>query len=266
MAFHPCSGVGIFLVLSAVILLIFAEIGQTGHSSVPQKIRIVSLSTTNFGTGLAAATGQSGNLTELYAPAGRAPDANGTGIAQIYEWGLWSYCEGEGTLGSKKPSCIPAGNQWGHKFQPSTALFADIPTAYQTPARQVIPSITFTDEKYLSSFSRIAFYFIFVGALIAGLALFIGFGAHRFAYLFTAALAFLAAILIAVGGIIWSVIIAKVKSSINNLGVTGGVPLGLYVNYGNALWMIWAAVGALLLSVLPFFLACCTGRNKSSYY
>jgi len=262
MAFHPCSGVGLFLVLAALIFLIFAEIGQSSSSNIPRKLRFAYLDASGFGKGLAAASGQEGDLPQLYSA---YPGANGTGIASIYEWGLWSYCEGPSTLGSFKPFC--SSNTFSHRFTPLSSFLLDVPPTYITPINQVIPPSTFTDESYLSSSTHIAFYFIFVGLILAALAFTIGFGAHRYAYMVTAALAFIAAVLLAVGAIIWTVIVGKVKSGINGLSVIGGVPLGLSVGYGNGLWLLWAAVGALLLSILPFFFACCLGRtNRTTYY
>lgn len=93
--------------------------------------------------------------------------------------------------------------------------------------------------------SRGAFYVLFVGALSGGLAFIIGFLAHRFAFLVSAGFAFLAFLCEAVGCIIWTVIIHRVRNNINGAGV------GITVEYGVGLWLYWASTGCLLLATLP---------------
>ena len=39
--------------------------------------------------------------------------------------------------------------------------------------------------------------------------------------------------------------------SINGVTAGNGTDLGLNVSYGNALWILWGAVLALLLSIIP---------------
>ena len=79
----------------------------------------------------------------------------------------------------------------------------------------------------------------------------LGFGAHRFAFLFSAITGLLAFLCIAVGAVIWTVLLHRVRSAINGATVANGTPLGLHVSWGDGLWIAWAAAGAALLSVIP---------------
>lgn len=66
------------------------------------------------------------------------------------------------------------------------------------------------------------------------LALFIGVVARHWAYLFGALFAFLAALCLAVGMVIYTVIFARTISAVNGTRVEG-VPLGIIVSYGYSL-------------------------------
>lgn len=85
----------------------------------------------------------------------------------------------------------------------------------------------------------------------------IGLLAHRFAFLVGALAATLAAVLLGVGLVIWTVIIARAKSSVNF------AEFGIAVKYGNALWISWAACGCMFLAILPYLFACCAGRRDT---
>lgn len=76
----------------------------------------------------------------------------------------------------------------------------------------------------------------------------------RFAFILGALTALLAFLLVGVGAAIYTAIIYRARRSINGATVANGTPLGIHVAYGNALWMIWGAVGALLLAIVPFLL------------
>ncbi|KAH8919740.1 hypothetical protein BT69DRAFT_1266317 [Atractiella rhizophila] len=267
MAFHPCSLLAVFFIISSIILTIFSQIAQTSVESIPTKLRLVMLDVSHFGVGLGAALGQEGNLTALYARDGTVPTGNAIGIGSRYEWGLWSHCTyiNASLPLSDRAEC--SSTSFGATFKPYPILLSDVPPQYTESVAAVIPKSTFTSTGYLERLSQAAFYFLFIGALFSGIALIFGFGAHRYAYLLAAGFAFAAGALQAVGAIIWTVIVAKIKNDINDLVVGSPVqtPLGIKFSYGSALWIIWGSVAALLFSIVPFFFACCTGRNRNYY-
>lgn len=91
----------------------------------------------------------------------------------------------------------------------------------------------------------------------AGITMLIGLVAHRFAFVLGALTALIGALLLAVGLVMWTVIIARVRNSVSFANA------GISVNYGNGLWISWAACGALFLAIIPYLIACCTGRRDT---
>lgn len=85
--------------------------------------------------------------------------------------------------------------------------------------------------------------------------MFIGLIAKRGAFFFGALLAILSTICLGIGATIYSVITSRVKQAIND-ATYQDVNVGIEVEYGNALWLLWAAVGCMLLSIVPLAIAC----------
>jgi len=253
-----CAGLGLFCILASIILMVFAHISQISDGqTVPRHIRLAYVDTVNFGPALAS-TGAS--TTDLYAAGNRAGD--NAGLYQYYAWGIWAYCGGNSLSGTNDNYC--SGTGWGRSFQPASTILSDVPSALSTDVQNALPNTTFTSEGYLNSTTKAAFYLFFIGTILAGLSFFLGLLAHRFAFLFSAICGILAFVTIAVGAVIWTVIISRVRSGINDVTL-GGTALGITVHYGNGLWITWAAAGAALLSVFPFLFACCCGRRSSDY-
>lgn len=251
-----CAGFGLFCIFASVILMIFVEIAQiSARQKVPRSLQLVYLDATNFGMALAAA---GASTSSLYTSGSRS--GNNQGLRQIYSWGLWSYCGATGLATTNDDYC--SETHWGNGFQPESALLLDTPTTLTTNVQSAIPAVTFNSNKYLNRTTKAAFYLYLIGAISAGVSLILGFCAHRFAYLFSALMAIVAFITLATASTIWTVIISRVKTGINNQTVSG-TPLGLYIHYGNGLWLAWAAAGAAFISVFPFFFACCCGGRAS---
>ena len=191
----------------------------------------------------------------------------------------WSYCEGARPLGSGEDYCSP--RSLGNTFQPAAVLLSDVPTSLtpqvsQVRARspvdhavfgssdrlaQVLPDSTFVADGYLHTFSKAGFYLIFVGTIFAGISMFIAVLSHHIAFILAAMAAFLSFLALAAGATIWTVIIAKVKHAVDGATVANNTSLGITVNYGNALWLVWGAAGAMILSVVPLLISCCAGRD-----
>lgn len=244
--FFACAGLGVFLTLCASILAIFAHISQINGSLIPRNIRMVNVNTEGLGEAL-------GVGEAIYGSGPREGDAPNTGIRPSYQWGLWGYCAAQ-SLGGDRDYCV--GTSFGFKFQPAPAILFDAPAAQQNTVAQALPSGTFVDSDYLGSYTRGAFYVLFVGTLAGGLAFLIGFLAHRFAFLISAILAFFAFLCGAVGCIIWTVIIHRTRSALS------AAATGITVEYGVGLWLYWASTGCLLLAVLPFLIGCIAGRDR----
>jgi len=245
-----CIGIGEFLTFGATVLMILANIGQLTNNVVSRHIRYVSLTTDGLQSSLRA-NANGATIDNIYASNQAAPELQGNGIKNEYQWGLYTFCAGQGTSGPR--SC--ADSSIGFRFEPAQVLGQDIGSNYNSTLTSLIGDQTFTDSSYLGRYSHAASYIILIGTILAGLAFLTGFLAHRFAFLLAALLSLGAAALLAVGAAILTAIYYKAIHSLPD-------NLGLDVNYGNALWFTWASFAACALAFIPYVIGCCTGRSN----
>ncbi|BGP43949.1 hypothetical protein JCM10450v2_008161 [Rhodotorula kratochvilovae] len=270
-----CAGLGLLFSFAAVILLVFTEITQINSDLIPRHLRIVSIDTSGLGVALASAAKSAapalagGNFSEIYAPqsvgegyfvkpTGAAPHA---GLYRGYEWGLWSYCATQGDLGAPRSYCYTRSIRPG--FQPAQVLVEDVPEQYAELLKTVLPDNVFTADNYLGQYTQAATYLIMAGALSATIAALIGLFARRGAFVLGALFSIVGFLGLFIGCTIWTVIVARARSAIND-ATSEGTDVGIMLEYGNGLWIAWAATGLMLASVLPFSIACCTGRSDAA--
>ncbi|GAA5921737.1 hypothetical protein JCM6882_004427, partial [Rhodosporidiobolus microsporus] len=117
----------------------------------------------------------------------------------------------------------------------------------------------------LNDYTRGATYASMAGALAAALCALISLFARRGAFILACLLSIVAFLGLAVSNVIWTVIVNRAKDAING-ATANGVDVGITVEYGNALWILWAATGLMLLSIAPLAISCCTGRNDKPRY
>ncbi|ORY55531.1 actin cortical patch SUR7/pH-response regulator pali [Leucosporidium creatinivorum] len=261
-----CAGFATLLSVAAVVLLIFGEIGQIETSIVTRHLRIVTIGTSGVGAAIAEHldTGMA-NVTGLYntATTYKVKTGNGThdGLRKNYEFGIWNYCATNGDIGTERSYCTPRA--FGAPIQPAAVFLQDVPTKFAEPLQAILPDSVFTADDYLGKFTTAASYLVFVGAIAAALCMLIGFVAHKGAYVLGAILALISALTLAIGLVIYTVIFSRIISAISDVQVAENVDLGVDVAYGNALWLMWGAAAAIIFAVLPFSIACCTGRTDS---
>ncbi|GAA5909586.1 hypothetical protein JCM8208_007191 [Rhodotorula glutinis] len=267
-----CASLGLTFSFAAVVLLVFGQVSQINSDLIPRHLRIVSIDTSGLGVAVAsaarAATGgiQIANVSDIYATTGVGEDyfvkATGasphTGLYKGYEWGLWSYCTTQGDLGAKRSYCYTRSIH--PTFQPAQVLLQDVDTQYADLLRQVLPNNVFTADAYLGEWTKAASYLIMAGSLCAALTAIVGFFARRGAFVLAMLLNLAAFVGLFTGSMIWTVIVARARSAIND-ATAEGTDVGITLEYGNALWITWAATILSLASVVPLAFACCTGRS-----
>lgn len=259
-----CAGVGIFFSWAAVILLVFGNIAQINPNSVPRHLRIVSIDTSGLADALSAASGASAsNFTDLYNKntpyyTKHPVDARHDGLRKTYEWGLWSFCSSNGGIGDDRSYCEDASIK--PAFQPAKVLMADIPQDYSSALDETLPDNVFTADGYLGNFTQAASYLIMVGSLATALAALFALFARRCAFSLATIFSIIAFLGLAIGLVIYSVIFSRAIQAINDATVSG-VNVGITLSYGNALWILWAACGCMLLTIPSNALACCFGRS-----
>ncbi|KAI9445071.1 actin cortical patch SUR7/pH-response regulator pali [Lactarius indigo] len=248
-----CIGFASLFSFAAVLLLIFVHVGQTSTSSVPRGIAMAKMNVSQYGQTLAQGLGDP--ITGLYAANASAPLQKEAGIRQVYKFGLYSYCGYLNTSGTCTNTTI------ANKYQPYDALLADMSSNYSALTIYIINGTSSFESQSMASHTRSAYYLILVGTVCAFLALVIGVFKRTLAFLASACFAIIATAFVLTGAALWTSAINS-SESVNGLILnTTDIPLGIEVSSGSGLSLLWAAVGCLFASLIPYLISCCTFRG-----
>lgn len=251
---HCVAGASILTAI-AVILMVFANIGQISSGAVTNGIYWVELNIEAYGNGLQAASKK--GVPGLYNTQNKAM-GNSTGLRQYYRYGLYNACGyqkgGAGTCNS---------TVFGYPFEPLGNMLADTPKDFKKQTVDVIgtDATAFKDDGYNGTATRAASLLTFVGSCLAVIALITGFFRARLFFLVAAVTSGLSALLLMIGAAIWTAVIAK-DSFVESVKVQGGTSLGIQVNAGGTLYLTWVSFALMTLAVIPYVIACCTYRSK----
>ncbi|KAI5123705.1 hypothetical protein M0805_000301 [Coniferiporia weirii] len=252
-----CIGAATFLSFAAVILVIFAHVGQINTSTVPRGLAMMKVNVSGYGIALQTSTGDP--VQGLYAPNASTSIGEGAGLRELYQFGLYSYCAYVDTVQG-----VCSNSSAAFPLEPYSVILADMPFRYSNLTQAFIPDgLTFTNSHYLSEFSRAAYYLLLLGSICAALAMIIGIPKRTYTYLFSTLLAILGTGLLFIGAVIWTVLVNKVQSINKATVVTSDstTPLGINVSAGASLWLFWASFVCLFLSIMPYLVSCCTYRG-----
>ncbi|WFD32796.1 hypothetical protein MSPP1_003847 [Malassezia sp. CBS 17886] len=217
-----------------MVLMIFVNMSQLTNNMVARNIRMAYLTTNGF-DGFVAAAAQGQSVKNVYASNQGAPLATHVGVRHLYAWGLYSYCGGQDDNGAR--SC--SGRSFGHKFQPALAIGNDASKELEPTVNNKL-STTRVQTSDMGRLSRAGMYLLFVGTVILGVAFLVTCLVHMSALVIAGFLTFLGFACVVSGSSIWTYVIHKAIS---------GQPDGIQINYGNALWMAWAATGSSLIAI-----------------
>ncbi|KAN0134857.1 hypothetical protein V8E53_007231 [Lactarius tabidus] len=249
-----CIGFASLFSCAAVFLLIFVHVGQISTSSVPRGIAMATMNVSLYGQTLAQGLGDP--ITGLYATNATAPLQKGAGIRQVYKFGLYSYC---GYI--NKTAGICTNTTIANRYQPYNALLADMSANYSALTVYIINGTSSFESQSMAGHTHSAYYLILVGTICAFLALVIGVFKRTFAFLTSACLAIIASTFVLTGAALWTSAINS-SESVNGLILnTTNIPLGIEVSTGPGLSLLWAAVGCLFASLIPYLISCCTFRG-----
>jgi len=253
-----CIGLASFMSFAATLLLIFAHVGSTNHNAGARSISIVNVNVSGFGLALSTATGDP--TPHFYNNTPYSPLSQGLGLRQVYRWGFYGYC-GYVDPASGQGVCTAEGNgSFAYPFAPMDAILAEIPSQYRTTAQFLVPPSKFRDSGYETRTSRAGFYFIFIGSVATGLTFLAGLVRHNATFTVAFVSSVVASLMLLIGGAIMTALIQQTES-INTYKVYD-VTLGIKVSFGNALWLVWAAFAADLVSILPYSLSWYTYRAR----
>ena len=162
--------------------------------------------------------------------------------------------------------CFPAAcstpRAFGASFAPATQLLADLPAKYADEFTKTIPKSIFTDNGYLEDFTRAASLVGFVGSAAIGLAWVFALPPWRFFVVLSALLQLLGTAALAVASVIYTIIVYKVQDALAGVKIEG-VAVGLALSIGTGLYLLWAATGVSLLSLMALTFSCCCGRSNN---
>ncbi|PAV22258.1 SUR7 family [Pyrrhoderma noxium] len=253
-----CIGVATFLSFVAVLLVIFAHVGQINTSSVPRKISMLQVNVSGYGAALELATGDPSD--GLYASNTSIPLGQASGLRESYAFGLYSYC---GYVNSSLGSC--SNSTTALQVQPYQVMLDDMNGRFTSLTRNFIPDLSFTNSHYTGQFTRAAYYLLLMGSIFAALAMITGIPKRTYTFLLSTMFAILGTGLLFIGCVIYTVVINKMKD-VNRANVTNSetgvvTPLGITVSAGSSLWLFWASFVCLFLSITPYLVSCCTYRG-----
>jgi len=249
---HCIAGASVLSAI-AIILLIFANIGQVSSGALVSSLYFAEVNVAAYGSAILAATKKSAD--GLY-DTKNDPLGNSTGIRQYYRYGIYRACAYQ-----KDGSGVCTDSSFGYPMDPYADILSDTPSKYKSAFTQIIPSSTFKNDSYNRGMTRVGGLLIFVGSALAALALIFGVLKARIFFLLAAASSGLSAFLLLIGVTLWTVVVAK-DQAIKNYAVTKTQSLGITTSPGPSLYLVWVSFVLVLLSVLPYVVACCTFRRK----
>lgn len=258
---NPLSSLSGALILAAAILYIFVGIANfTLDQLVPRHLRFITITTDGLGAAITRSAPSVSGPGSVYGNPNA--DSNfrnpGDGLRFYYTWGLWNRCAGY--YGRSDPQYC-TGTSWAHRFHPTQSLLEDVPISLQAQTSNLLND-QFNSDDYFGLSTRIAFYFIFISAALTGLILISNLfsyrGPTRVASLGLSSLALLAFISATIGTVIWTAVAGILKHQLDR----DFLNLGMEADYGNAIWLMWAIDGTLLLASIAYLGGCIAGRSR----
>lgn len=208
-----------------------------------------------------AVFGNSSIGEDLYNTTLHAPLGESLGLRHEYRWGIYGHCA---YIYSISTYGVCGNHTFANSWNPFETLRADIPPQYFVQVNEFIIQ-PLRDSSYLGTLSHVAFYLIFVSTLatILVIPLYVpvllsshGSNPHpndRNRGLIKTTLTFLFAAIFSIAGATALLIAASMWTSVvSHVQATNQTRTGIVADYGQALWLTWAAFAFTLVSVLPY--------------
>ncbi|KZT52773.1 hypothetical protein CALCODRAFT_501900 [Calocera cornea HHB12733] len=243
-------GIAQGLSLIAVILLIFAHVGQINTSKLPSSLSMVSMNVTNFASCLENSTGDP--FPGMYQANASAPLGLHMGLRDTYSWGFFSYCA---SVVTNVTAVQCTNHTFGYRFTPLDTMLSDILSNSSTISQFTIPQTTqFTNNDYLGNLSNVGFYLVFIGTICALLGTVLAIKHHRITFAIAMSLIIVSIVLVLAGSALWTTVVQSAMQ-INTTTAAGGSCLGISLSHGTSLWLIWAAFAILVVSLVPYVIS-----------
>lgn len=228
-------------------LMILVNMGQLTQNTVARHLYMANLDLAKY----------TPSTDPVYSTNLSQPLQQHQGLRRQYYWGLYSVCGGDGIDGQRECS----DRRFGHQFDPINLLVDDTANVTALPVSQARGRLH--DTHWLHLYSRVGFYFLFVGTILTGLTFLAGLASEGGLFLLSSGLAFVTGAVLAVGAGMWTAVLAETRKTLqHNPGPFAGITL----HFGQSLWMTWAAVGSALLAFIPFLVAFFLARRERKLY
>ncbi|KAG0151176.1 hypothetical protein CROQUDRAFT_57136 [Cronartium quercuum f. sp. fusiforme G11] len=256
---HALLGLGLTLV--TIVIFIFLEIGNTSvDQPLPKKIRLAHISTTGLGTAFAntlpgpvrvSFTNASLYGNPIHPHQSRTP---GDGLRTYYTWGLWNVCAGYHSP-SELQYCAPI--QVAQSFTPTAAILEDVPPLYSAGMAALLTNEKYglKDDKSLRGTSKMAGFALLSAAghliMMIPISIFLMIGKGP-AMLPMAALGIQIPTVMScfISAALWTSMISGLQGKLAQK--MDGVDLGITVEFGAALWILWVIAVFTIISSVPF--------------
>lgn len=251
---------GALLIYVALILLVLVHIGQVNPDGVARSISIINMNVSNLGTALQAGTEYSS--TGLYNSENRSIGVN-EGLHTIYSWGLYSVC-GYTSNATWDSGGACTTSSIAHSFGPFDAILQDVPLQYGNVVAWLIlnagRTTKFTNSGYFEALTQTAYYFILIATVFTWIALGMCIWKTTATLLFTNLFLISSAISCLISSRIWSAVISEARN-INDIRIAQGTSIGIVIEQGNALNILWAAFTLMVVALLPYQISWRTYRR-----
>jgi len=231
------------------------DVSKLGYERSDPLGLIALLKSVTSRTALATSLGHS--VTDLYNNSGPVILRQHLGLRQQYKWGLHGYCAYSKTPNSSRMGC--EGGAFDTMVVPIDAILGDIPDSYLSNVTTLISSSAFTDSRYLLNTIRPASIFVFIGMLSLACTLLCGIVKSPLTFLFATICNLCSVLSLVIGISIWTVLVQQVRE-VNSAHVLG-TPLGIEVQRGSGILLMWAAVIPVILALPLYMVPCMTYRG-----
>jgi len=251
-----CIGTASLLMLVAVLLLIFVNVGQISARGIPRSLAMAQVNVSGYGNALYTAF--SDPILGLYTNNASAPLNVRAGLRQLYKFGLYSHC-----AYVNETAGLCANATAAYEFRPYTVITGDMLSNYSGYTNAIIHNATFANSSSLGASSRSAYFLLLLGAILAVVSLVTGVFKRTWTFFLSTSAAILASLFVLAGSAIWTVIIKRAEDiNVWTVNVQSAqVPLGIEVSVDTGLYLAWAAFACMVTSIIPYAISCCTFRG-----
>ncbi|PVF97816.1 hypothetical protein CPB86DRAFT_759578 [Serendipita vermifera] len=244
-----CLAIGAFCSIVSLVLQIAIHVSQASvHAG--SSIAMVKLNLESLKQDMRVVFGNSSIGDDLYNTTQGAPLGQSLGLRHEYRWGLYGHCA---YILTPESSGVCGNHTFAASWTPFETLRADIPPQYFVQVNEFIIE-PIRRSPTLGTVSHVAFYLIFLATLATILVIPLGIIRTTLTFLIAAVLSITSALALLIAAAMWTSIVSLVQA-------TNRTRTGIVADFGQGIWLTWAAFAFSLTSVLPYVISSRTFRR-----